>query len=75
MNGLPSENLSVAWSTLSSQWADTRAEWTDSVSARFEREFWNEWQSALPVAIGALRELEELMDVAKSATALPESDL
>ncbi len=60
-----SEELSAKWSSLQAQWSQCRGTWNDVVADRFERDFWNDWQSALPEAIRVLQTLEEAVERAE----------
>ncbi len=61
----PSEAASRGWANLQHQWQGTRDSWNDEVAARFEREFWSEWEGAVPQTIELLRALEEALDAAE----------
>jgi len=56
-----SEELSAKWSSLQSQWSQCRGTWNDEVADRFERDFWSDWQSALPEALRVFKALEEAL--------------
>jgi len=56
-----SEELSAKWSSLQAQWSQCHGTWNDVVADRFERDFWSDWQSALPEAIRVLQALEEAL--------------
>lgn len=56
-----SEVLRDRWASLQQHWTNTREQWNDPVAMRFEREFWSEWENALPKAIDLMRELEKAL--------------
>ena len=61
----PSEELSAKWSSLQAQWTECRGTWSDVVADRFARDFWADWQAALPEAIRVLQRLEEALECAE----------
>jgi hypothetical protein len=59
------DRLRGHWSALQGQWHATRQVWRDGVGDRFEREFWQEWEAAVPPTLKAIRELEEILHQAE----------
>ena len=57
----PSEPLAERLTTLRSEWQHVRDRWHDPIGDRFERQFWNEFESILPACLGAIKQLEDLL--------------
>jgi hypothetical protein len=60
------DGLRGEWSALESQWQSTRAQWTDTVGGRFEKEFWNELEEAMPEFLRELQRVDDVLDQALS---------
>lgn len=58
------DGLRSEWSALESQWQSTRSQWTDSVGSRFEKEFWNELEEAMPEFLQELQRVNDVLDQA-----------
>jgi hypothetical protein len=61
------ESLSNEWRVLQDTWDGVRAEWRDAVAARFERDFWSEWETTVPPLLELLETLNEALDQASDA--------
>jgi hypothetical protein len=63
--GQARERVEFEWRSFQDQWATTSEQWRDAVGARFAREFWQEYEAAIPSALGALARLEEVLATAR----------
>lgn len=54
--------LGREWFALKRLWQETRADWQDAPARRFEEEYWEPLEQAVPLALRALRELAALVD-------------
>ena len=57
-------NMNNEWRILQNQWGNACQNWNDSVRQRFEREFWQEYQSLMTAY---LRKFQETSDVIEKA--------
>lgn len=64
------EELRNQWRSVERQWQTTCALWHDAVQASFEREFWEEWEKAVPAALDAMGELAQVIEAARRAVLL-----
>ncbi len=62
--GQASSQLRNAWARLTDQWQATADRWHDLVRQRFERDFLQEYERAVPLAI---REMDQLADLLAQA--------
>lgn len=62
------ENIKGSWSALQDQWADVRHQWRDSISNRFEREWWLPIEQAIPRLLEVMAELDDTLDSALQDT-------
>jgi hypothetical protein len=58
------ERAYFEWSRLKEQWDATRVDWRDDVAKRFEKDFWQSWETEVPKFLCELHELEDTLDQA-----------
>ena len=58
------EQIENAWRTLQNQWRASCEQWNDPVRHRFECEFWEDYECAVP---DALRQMNHLAEVTAQA--------
>ena len=58
------EKISNEWRILENQWKSTCHLWNDSMSQRFEREFWQEFERLVPAYLKKLEETDYLVSKA-----------
>ena len=56
------ESIQSSWSELQERWTDARGQWRDSNAYRFEREWWQEIEEAVPRLLEAMAEVNEVLD-------------
>lgn len=64
MSGLngPRETLAEHWGSLAASWDRLAGVWDDAVRREFEERHWREFQAAVPRALAALGQLDEIVD-------------
>lgn len=53
-----------AWDRLGGEWEQAREQWQDEVGEFFEREYWADLASEVPMLLRAMAELDEVLDQA-----------
>ncbi|MBC8447092.1 MAG: hypothetical protein H8D78_05020 [Chloroflexi bacterium] len=59
------ERINSGWQVLQGQWHTACGLWDDPVQRRFEREFWQEFERTVPVAMKQMRRLAEVIAQAR----------
>lgn len=62
------EIIRSEWRLLMSRWNSVRAQWRDPVAAKFEREFWQQFEVEVPRFLKAMEDLQDVLARATRAT-------
>jgi len=50
-----------AWQRLSGEWEQGREQWQDEIGEFFEREYWSDLATEVPMLLRAMEELDEVL--------------